>query len=71
MVDFLQITDVEALAKAIREARKEQQITQTDLAGLAQTGLRFIVDLEKGKASCELAKVLSVINALGLKLYLK
>jgi len=32
------------------------------------TGLRFIIDLEKGKATCQIGKVLQVFQALGLKL---
>jgi len=32
------------------------------------TGLRFIIDLEKGKPTCQIGKMLQVLNALGLKL---
>lgn len=30
------------------------------------TGLRFIVDLEKGKSTCQIGKALQVLQALGL-----
>jgi hypothetical protein len=30
------------------------------------TGLRFIVDLEKGKPTCQVGKTLAVLRALGL-----
>jgi HTH-type transcriptional regulator / antitoxin HipB len=30
------------------------------------TGLRFIVDLEKGKPTCQIGKTLQVLQALGL-----
>ena len=32
------------------------------------TGLRFISDLEKGKPTCQIGKVLQVVQALGLEL---
>lgn len=31
------------------------------------TGLRFIVDLEKGKPTCQLGKALAVLRTLGIK----
>ena len=34
------------------------------------TGLRFIIDLEKGKPTCKIGKILQVIKALGLELRL-
>jgi hypothetical protein len=32
------------------------------------TGLRFIIDLEKGKPTCQTGKMLQVLQALGLDL---
>jgi HTH-type transcriptional regulator/antitoxin HipB len=45
-------------------------ITQKDLALTSGTGLRFIIDLEKGKPTCQLAKVLTVLQTLGIKVQL-
>lgn len=53
------------IGNAIRELRKKQNVTQEQLAGLANTGVRFVVDLEKGKPTCQIGKLLSVISALG------
>ena len=39
----------EAIGTLIRKLRKEQGVTQAQLAGLANTGIRFIGDLENGK----------------------
>ncbi len=50
----------------IRKTRKDQGLTQQDLALACGTGLRFIIDLEKGKPSCEFAKALHVIQTLGI-----
>jgi hypothetical protein len=43
------VATVDALGKIIRNVRKQQGLTQADISGLAATGNRFVVDLEKGK----------------------
>ena len=50
----------------IRERRKGLKLSQRDLALTSGTGLRFIVDVEKGKPTCEIGNILYVIQALGL-----
>ena len=64
------LKDVNALAKAIREARKAHGLTQAELAGLSGTGLRFVNELEHGKPTVSLSKVLAVLAVLGLLVYL-
>lgn len=61
----------EALARAVREARRRHGLTQTQLAGLAGTGLRFISELERGKPSVVLHKVLAVLAVLGLRMEIR
>jgi len=56
------------LGAAIRARRKQLKVTQKDLAMTCGTGLRFIIDLEKGKPTCQIGKILQVLQALGLKL---
>ena len=56
------------LGTAIRARRRELGVTQKDLAMTCGTGLRFIVDLEKGKPTCQAGKILQVVQALGLEL---
>lgn len=56
----------EQLGAAIRARRKALNITQKELAMTSGTGLRFIVDLEKGKPTCQLGKTLLVLRSLGL-----
>lgn len=55
------------IAQAIRAARRRHGLTQTQLAGLAGTGLRFISELERGKPGVALDKVLAVLAVLGLR----
>jgi len=58
----------EELGATIRTRRKQLKVTQKDLAMTCGTGLRFISDLEKGKPTCQIGKILQVLQALGLKL---
>ncbi len=60
----------EQIGKLIRETRKHLGVTQRDLALTSGTGMRFIIDLEKGKETCEIGKTLTILNTLGIKLTL-
>lgn len=53
----------------VRETRKAQGISQEQLAGVANTGVRFVSDLENGKPSIQVDKMIQVLEALGLGLY--
>lgn len=54
----------------IRQARKALGVTQKELALTSGTGLRFVIELEKGKETCEFGKALTVIQTLGIQLTL-
>jgi HTH-type transcriptional regulator / antitoxin HipB len=54
------------LGALVRNRRKQLKVNQTELAMTCGTGLRFIVDIEKGKPTCQIGKVLAVLKALGL-----
>lgn len=62
----MKIKTTEVLGTVIRTRRKQLKITQKELAMTCGTGLRFIVDLEKGKPTCQIAKTLMVLQTLGL-----
>jgi y4mF family transcriptional regulator len=62
----MKMKNTEQLGTAIRMRRKQLKITQKELAMTCGTGLRFIVDLEKGKPTCQVGKTLQVLQALGL-----
>ena len=42
------------IGEKVRVERKRQGLTQPALAMVAGTGLRFIVDLEAGKVTCQM-----------------
>ncbi|BBI48741.1 hypothetical protein HORIV_11620 [Vreelandella olivaria] len=50
------IRNSEELGKLVQQTRRDQSLLQSDIAGLAGTGNRFIVDLERGKPTLQLQK---------------
>ncbi|MGC1852144.1 MAG: type II toxin-antitoxin system Y4mF family antitoxin [Solirubrobacterales bacterium] len=62
------IDSPKALGLLIRNRRKELGLNQTELADVAQTTLRFISELERGKQTAQLDGVLRVLAALGIGL---
>ena len=64
------IEATQQIGQAVRETRKRLGVTQEDLALTSGTGVRFIVDLEKGKPTCEIGKVLAVLRTLGIRVEL-
>jgi y4mF family transcriptional regulator len=59
---------VAVLARAIRARRKTLRLTQVDLSRLAGCGPDFVYDLEAGKPTLRLDKLLDVLSVLGLEL---
>ena len=62
---MIHIHSTQSLGLALRAARKQLSLTQSQLALAAGVGLRFIVELEAGKPTLRLEQVLRVIDALG------
>jgi HTH-type transcriptional regulator/antitoxin HipB len=54
------------IGELVRDTRKRLGVTQKDLALTAGTGLRFVIDLERGKETCELGKSLRILQTLGI-----
>ena len=66
-----QVTQPQDIAKLVRATRKRQGLTQVELAGACGTSTRFIIELEKGKPTCQLGRVLHVLSMLGIEVTLK
>ncbi len=64
------IRTAEDLGKAIRKQRKSDGLTQTEAAGLTNVGVRFLSELENGKPTVRLDKLMRVLNALGIQLHI-
>jgi len=60
----------QSIGNLIRDTRKRLGVTQRALALTSGTGLRFVIDLEKGKETCEIGKALTILHTLGIKVTL-
>lgn len=56
------------IGQAVRQARKAQGLRQDELAAAAGVGVRFVVELERGKPTVRLDRLLLVLSAVGLDL---
>ena len=60
--------DSTSLGLLVRRERKAQNLKQAELAAVSGVGVRFIVDLEAGKPTLQLGKVLHVVATLGCEI---
>lgn len=54
------------IGRAVRKKRKEDGLTLADTAALCGVGYRFLSDLENGKETVQVGKILKVLTSLGL-----
>ena len=65
-----ELTNTSQLAEIVRRERKRQKVSQIRLSQLADVGVRFVRDLEDGKETVQLDKVLAVLETLGIAIEL-
>ncbi|WP_133140914.1 helix-turn-helix domain-containing protein [Legionella genomosp. 1] len=53
---------------AIETERKRRRLTQTRLAELSNTSINFVSQIERGKTTAQIGKVINVLQILGLQL---
>jgi len=59
------INSAKDLGALIRKKRREQKLTQAQVASVSGVGIRFISELERGKPTCYFDKSLKVASVLG------
>jgi HTH-type transcriptional regulator/antitoxin HipB len=64
----LPIVDTRQLGELIRARRTALGLRQPDLALTANVGIRFIVDIEGGKETCQVGLILRLLKVLGIGL---
>lgn len=62
----MKITNSNDLGKSIRKRRKELGYTQQFLADFTGLSVTFISQVERGKTTAEIEKIIQLINILGL-----
>lgn len=65
------IRNTTELGRIVKQARQAQGLKQLDVIGIANVGNRFISELENGKSTLQIQKVLDVLNILGLEIVVR
>ena len=61
---------INQLGAVIKNSRKSQGLTQYTLGKMSGFGINFINQIESGKPTAHIGKVLKVLNVLGLQINL-
>lgn len=67
---LVQVQDAKAIGALARKVRKAQDLDQLTAAAVADCGITFVSQFENGKPTVHLEKVLAMLDALGIKVYL-
>ena len=60
------MSSVKELGALVAKVRKAQGISQLELSQAADVGRRFVVELENGKETVHVGKMLKVLDILGI-----
>ena len=66
-----QIQSVTEFGSVIRDERRRQNLTQTDLAEYCGVGINFVSEVERGKPTAEMGKALRLAEMLGLDIHIE
>ena len=66
---LIRIESVTDLGAVIRTERKRQGISQAVAAGLCGVSVHFLSNLERGKETSEFSRVMQVLWAMNIRLY--
>lgn len=65
------IRSAKDIGQLVRKRRKEMNMTQKESAAIIGVGIRFLSELENGKSSLEIDKVIRVMLYMGIDLEAK
>lgn len=65
------VTNIQDIGSIVREYRLRNNITQEELAILANLSRKVIIDLEKGKASIQFTVIEKILKVTDLKLWIE
>ena len=65
----MKINSVESISVAVKTRRKQLGLTQSETAAMCNVGVRFFSELENGKETLQMNKVLHCLEMLGINLY--
>ena len=62
------VTNTKVLGELLRQKRKAQRLTQGQVAEFCGVSVKFISEVERGKETAEIGKVLYLLGTLGIDL---
>jgi len=65
------VLSVADIGTVIRRERRRQGITQAVAAGLCGVSVHFLSNLERGKETSECSRVIQVLGAMNIRLYVQ
>ncbi len=65
----MKIISVESISEAVKTRRKQLGLTQSETAAMCNVGAHFFSELENGKETLQINKVLHCLEMLGINLY--
>ena len=65
----MKIISVESISEVVKNRRKQLGLTQSETAAMCNVGARFFSELENGKETLQMNKVLHCLEMLGINLY--
>jgi len=63
------VTTTEEIGQTLRRRRKEAGLTLKQAAGMSGVGVRFLSELERGKATLQIGLALKVLQGFGLEVH--
>ncbi len=67
-IPYGKINSVADMGTLVRQHRKSRQVRIKDLSDMAMISARLIGEFERGKATCQIGKVLQILKFLGLEI---
>ena len=62
------IDNLQAIANVLRDARRARALTQAELADLLGLHRSYLADLEAGRGTLQLRRLVQALNAMGIDL---
>ena len=59
------------LGRLVRQHRRANGLTLETISGLANLGIRFLSEFERGKETAEVGKILKTLKVLGLEVIVR
>lgn len=67
---LIPVQSVAEIGQRVRKARKEQNFTQQTVSGFMDISPRLLSELERGKETAQVGKVMQILHDIGLDVYI-